>query len=403
MDLTIEEIKKLLDPMKADFTVFCAKAAEEMKNLGQVNQDTLAKMAKMQVQMDALDVKLQQKRLTDGPGSLMKDLEENESLRRLMKDGKGNARITFKGGLPELIAKFTADMEAKTTITSSAVGAATSGVLAIDRSPGIVPAARRRLFLGDLLTRIPTSFQVIDFVKVNADILTGSPQTEGSAKAENAMTFTTASQVVQTIATWIPASKQILADFPGLQQLIGESLRYAVKLQEEYQLLFGDNTGTNLNGLTVQAQAFDTNLLVASDGYEYVDYVGRAINQIQVDNENEPNFVAMNPTAWWNIRLSKDANGNYIFGPPNMPGPQQFFGLTPVPTNSLAATKFLVGDSSPMSAVIREREDLQVDISTEHANFFTENKVAIRAEERIALIVYRPNAFVYGTFATSPA
>jgi hypothetical protein len=31
--------------------------------------------------------------------------------------------------------------------------------------------------------------------------------------------------------------------------------------------------------------------------------------------------------------------------------------------------------------------------STEHSTYFTENKVAILAEERLALAVYRPSAF----------
>ena len=43
--------------------------------------------------------------------------------------------------------------------------------------------------------------------------------------------------------------------------------------------------------------------------------------------------------------------------------------------------------------------DATIDISTEHSDFFTKNLVAVRAEERLAFVVYRTTALVYGSFA----
>ena len=47
--------------------------------------------------------------------------------------------------------------------------------------------------------------------------------------------------------------------------------------------------------------------------------------------------------------------------------------------------------------------EMQVEVSTEHQDFFTKNLVAVRAEKRLALVVKRPNSFVTGSFTTSPA
>ena len=88
---------------------------------------------------------------------------------------------------------------------------------------------------------------------------------------------------------------------------------------------------------------------------------------------------------------------------PAMGGFDNLFGLTPIVTNAMTAGYFLTGNSRPEAAAIFERQGVTVDISTEHSTYFTENKIAIRAESRLALVVFRPAAFVYGAFTQSPA
>ena len=44
-----------------------------------------------------------------------------------------------------------------------------------------------------------------------------------------------------------------------------------------------------------------------------------------------------------------------------------------------------------------------VEISDSHADYFTRNMLAIRAEERLCLQVMRPAAWIYGSMPTSPA
>ncbi len=41
---------------------------------------------------------------------------------------------------------------------------------------------------------------------------------------------------------------------------------------------------------------------------------------------------------------------------------------------------------------------MQVEVSTEHQDFFVKNLVAIRAEKRLALVVKRPGSYVAGSF-----
>ena len=291
----------------------------------------------------------------------------------------------------------------KTTITSSAVGVATTGVLQIDRIPGITLEARQTLTVRDLLSARPTTMQVVDFVKVNTPMANASPQVEGSAKAENAVTFSSVSEKVRTIATWIPASKQILDDFTELMGFINSTLPYYVNLAEELQLLSGDNTGENLHGLITQAAAFSTGLLSSSKGWNKIDIVGRAIQQITAAKELDPTFVVLHPNDWWEMRLTKDGFGRYILGDPQTNVRPSLFGLDVVYTTSIANGTFLVGSGNPIASEIRDRMEMQVEISTEHQDFFTKNLVAVRGEKRVVLVVKRPNSYITGSFTTSPA
>lgn len=366
------------------------------------------RLAQMQRQLDGVDSALQTRGFGGGvpQKGLLEHLQENEAFARLLSDKRGKAVIRFSGDDATLLQRK--------SITSAAVGAATSGVLPIGRLDGITAEARQQLTLRDLLVATPTTFQVIDFVKVLTPIAIASPAPETSLKAENQANFTTVSARVKTIATWIPASRQVLDDFAGLASFINNSLTFYLDLAEELQLLSGDGTGENLHGLIPQATAFSVALLSASVGWNKIDILGRAIQQVTAAKEMQPTFVILHPNDWWDIRLQKDGFGRYILGDPQQGGTmttrgfvlsptQNLFGLNVVPTTNLVQGTFLVGSGSPVACEIMDRMETTIEVSTEHSDFFTKNLVAVRAEKRLALITRRPGSFVTGTLTSSPA
>jgi hypothetical protein len=80
-------------------------------------------------------------------------------------------------------------------------GFSTSGVMAIDRIPGITPEARETLSIRDVLTARPTTLPVVDFIRVSSPLASASPVAEGSTKPENALQFTSSSEKIRTLAT----------------------------------------------------------------------------------------------------------------------------------------------------------------------------------------------------------
>ncbi len=393
-----------LTELTGEIKGFKERAEAEVKSLGTVTTETKAALDKLQTQVDAIDLKMADRQVQESEHPDWKTaFKENESLARICRDGVGKAVIRLDGKAAKQL------IERKTTITSDAVGRMTTGVLAIDRYSGLTAEARQRLTLRGVLSARPTTLGLIDYVKTNSISLrpTTSPQTEAQTKFEGAATFTSASERVQTLSVFIPASKQVLDDQSELLGYLETALPYYVNLEEEYQILAGSGTGVNLNGLNTVATAFSTTLRnasqYASKGYYTMDDIARAIQQIAVAKEVDPTFAVLHPTDWWNMRLQRDLYGRYILGDPQSPVEPLLWGLQVVPTTVQTAGTFTVGSGNPAATELRDRMEMQVDISTEDANNFTKNLITIRAEKRVALVTRRPGSFITGTFASSPA
>ena len=193
------------------------------------------------------------------------------------------------------------------------------------------------------------------------------------------------------------ASKQILDDFAQLQSTIDAEMRYGLKYAEESEILFGDGTGVHLHGIVPQAEAYSA--AFEPDAMTQIDQLRLAMLQSQLARLPASGHV-LHFTDWAKIELTKDTLGRYIIGNPlSLAGPT-LWGL-PVVATELAAFlgKFLTG-AFQTGAQIFDREDANVVISTENADDFEKNMISIRCEERLALAVKRPEAFIYGTFAT---
>jgi len=392
------EMEKQLGEILSQIKESKTAAEVEQKKFGSMLEETKSKLEALQKQADAIDQKIAERHA--GPASQksgMQELMENESLQRWCKDKpQGNFYLT----LTKKQADALMGLEQKTNIDTAAVGLSTSGVLPIDRTPGIVPEARQALRIRDLLTSRPTSLSLIDYVKVNSGPSRGSVQTESSNKTENAVTFNTGTARVQTIASVIPASRQVLDDLTDLLGYLQMALPYYVNLAEEVQFLTGSNTGTDLNGLITQGTAYNTALNSLTPGWKQQDIIARAIQQVMIAKEIEPTFVVLHPTDYWNIKLTKDTQGRYLSTGWNPYDP--FFGLAPVVTTSVGSGNFLVGSGNPVAVEIRDRMDMTLEMSTQHASFFISNQVMIRAEKRVTLVCYRPGSFIQGSFNTSP-
>jgi HK97 family phage major capsid protein len=184
-----------------------------------------------------------------------------------------------------------------------------------------------------------------------------------------------------------------------LSSYINGRLIYGLKFVEEPQILFGDGTGQNLLGAVPQSTAYDAALETILDIQmkNKMDVLRAAMLQVQLALY-PPTGIVLHPTDWASITLLKDANGNYLIANPQSSVSQMLWTLPVVPSMSMSQGDFLVG-AFRLGSQIFDREQANIAISYEDRDNFIRNAVTIRAEERLALIVYRPKAFVKGTFA----
>ena len=288
-----------------------------------------------------------------------------------------------------------ADITSANTTVGAGRSAGTSLVPGA-RVPGIVAPPNRQFTIRDLLAPGQTSSSSVEYVKETGFTNSARPVTETTTKPKSDIAFNMFTAPVRTIAHIFKASRQILDDAPGLASYINARGTYGLKFVEETQLLTGNGTGQNLNGIVPQATAYAPSF--NPDDEQAIDRIRLALLQV-VLAEYPASGVVLNPIDWARIELTKDSQGRYIVGNAQSPIGPSLWNLPIVQTQAMASGEFLTGAFN-LAAQIFDRMGVEVLLSTENSDDFEKNMATIRVEERLALAVYRPEAFVAGDIAT---
>lgn len=323
--------------------------------------------------------------ISRGEPSLGDMVIASDEVKRLSSDFRGKA-----------VVKFVGDEAAAITSAPATVGNTTSpgtSLVPAHRVGEIVTPYQRELRVRDLLNKARTGSNSIEWPKETAYDNQARPVTEGQGKPYSNLTFDLQTTLVRTIAHMFKCSRQILDDAPALAGYINRRGVYGLQQKEEAQILTGNGTGQNLNGIVPQATAFSPQFTIAHE--TPIDRILEAISQAE-DSEISVNGVVLNKRDWRRITGVKDEEGRYISGqsPFGLTDPR-LWSITVVPSNSMAVGEFLAGAFQD-GATIFDRMDVEVMISTENDDDFEKNLVSIRVESRLALAVFRPDAFITG-------
>ena len=292
----------------------------------------------------------------------------------------------------------------------SALPTGTPGAFgSIQRDPIVVPPMRTRR-VRDLFPTRTTTAAVIEYFRMTGFTNAASTVAERSgsafgAKPQSSFTFVGEQAPVRTIAHWEAAHRNVLADEPQLRSIIDNELMYGLRLQEDEQILNGDGSGENLTGV-LQTSGIQTYSWSSGATAPVADTKADAIRRaatLSFLSYYEPTGVVMHPNDWEDIELTKDANGQYLVAVSvAMGGEPRIWRIPVVETPAIAEGTALVG-AFGTGAQLYDREQASIRVSEQHSDFFVRNAIVVLAEQRLALAVKRPEAFVSVDFDAAPS
>jgi len=324
------------------------------------------------------------------PGDLLREaLESNTAFAELRKNGKG--RATFK--LDEV--KSADALQQKATMLTTGVAPGTT--IQPQYVPGIIASNLRRTTLLDMIPVAPTSSNAITYLRESSYNSNAAYVAEGALKPEDDLALQQITAPVETLATTMRIAKQLLDDLPALVGYISARAPQKMRLVKELNVIYGSGTNGQLTGLATVASPFaaDPTLIVAAPNN--YDVLGAAILQAQIA-EYFPTGIVIHPVDEYLMLHAKDSQNRYLF--PEMR--DGYIGSVRYATSTLAQLKgnFLTGDMA-LGCQLFQRQGLEIEMFDQDRDNVVRNLITIRVEERHAFAVYRPDAFVYGNFATA--
>lgn len=252
----------------------------------------------------------------------------------------------------------------------------------------IVEGYRRPLLIADLFSTERISGNALTYF-VESSTVEGAPAitTEGYEKPMVSFGNPTAVTVaLKKIASYMKETDELVEDAPWLADAINGRGMYLHELTVENYLV---TTLAATSGIGTASS------LTADD-------IFKAMMTVQNNSGFAADAIVINPTDYQALRLAKDSNqqyygGGYFYGAyGNTPIAEQpsLWGLRTVVTSAVTAGTCFVGAFKMGGSIVRKNSGVTVDIANTNEDDFIKNLITILIEERLALAIRRPSAFV---------
>lgn len=259
---------------------------------------------------------------------------------------------------------------------------------------GVVDTPLRRLTIANLLGRGTMSATSLTYWVQGA--VEGAPTTvaENGLKPSVHFNFSPVTEALSKIAVITKISDEAIADTDYLVSVINSQLVGRLQVAEEDQILNGDGTAPNLRGILnrsgIQTYATEAGY-TAAKGFDGIFHAATLVSTGSA--QETADGIVINPADYETLRLAKDGEERYYAGGPFSGGNPPLWGFPTIVTPAIAAGTVLVGAFSSAAQLFR-KGGVQVDSTNSNEDDFKYNRIALRAEERVLLAVYRPSAFV---------
>lgn len=396
------QIEKLEGQIKESGKV-AEDAAKDYKGIEQRIADFEAKTGK---DLSEIIVKQNREQLPFGNGSTdhIKDLQGKiyEQLEAGLKsgaiseDGTGRKKFHVKDGHKAMHQKVVGAITSA-NLTDGASGQGYSAT----QYMGMVDARKPRTRVRQMLSSGVMSEKLVAYPQyTGGEGGAGYQATEGAKKATADFDWKMVPLLPQTIAVTVDVSKQSMMDIAWLSGFLADHMQRLVLDKEDAEILNGVGGASALHGILPQATAYSA---TDSDFITMYDYLIDAESQLE-ENFYYATGILLNPRDYAKMLIRKDDNSAYshpglIFGGANR-DLLSFNGVPIYKSSALARQTGIIADWATASLLVRE--GLSFDISYENGTNFEDNMVTLRMEERVALAMYEPAAFMKIDFSGVP-
>lgn len=325
----------------------------------------------------------------------------------------------------------------------SSTGAFAQGIMP-DWRPGIVEKLFFELTIADLISSFSTSSNNVSYLTESVANLTANQVSEGATFPWMSVEVARTYAQIGKIASIMTISDEAIADAPTLFNFVQGRLLMSLQRQEEVQILaasgypgvggllsfassFTASASSSIYGATSatgSSIAFPTSgtagagevsqtisslaygRVVTGTGTSYPTGQQIALNlkdafvDIELQVFQTPNAVVVNPRDWQLLETVQDANGQFlntgyfgnVYG--NSVAPvKSIWGVPVVTTPLMPKGTILTGWFDPQTVQIARRQGVQLQMTNSNSTDFENGLVAVRADERLGLLCYRPPAF----------
>ena len=309
---------------------------------------------------------------------MLSDLQKSKLVQIIEANKEGLEASTKKGKDFEFTVK--AD-----TLRASVVG----NQAALDLTD-VGQLAHRKLTVYDIFRKVPVpagSNGVVRYVDWDdaTTVRAAAAIAEGAAFPESTAKWATYTLALQKVGDIIPMSEELMYDAPLFAAELQNFLETNVAIKVDTDLVTGNGTAPNINGLKAQIPNYTPVAAGITDASIY-DLLVKLRETISAPygSKYSPNVALMNIADINKMKLKKDANLNYVLPPFFNQAGQIVDGITVIECNAFAANTMVIGDSRYGAIYEIPGITVQTGIST---GDFESDMMSLKARKRLNLLI----------------
>lgn len=293
-------------------------------------------------------------------------------------------------------------MNLKTEVTRASVA---NNTMATD-VPGLGHIPRRSTAISDLFNQAtmgPDSNGVIRYWQEASQTSNAAPVAESEAIPESEITWEEILLPLRKIGDSMRVTREALEDVSFISAEIRNFSLKNIELELDSQSLLGDGTGQNFSGVDLVAPNYAAGAFTGLFGTAATIYDVLSTGIVQIANAGQnsvfvPNAIAMNPTDAELMRLSKDADNNYIMPSWLSTDGMSVKGVRIIESQLVPQNQAYIGDFT--FGTMWGAGTTTLDVATQHGTDWIEDVQRLKVTVRKQLVIRTAHA---GAFLHIPS